>query len=134
MSSFHCYRAIAATAFFLVAFGGATANAQETCVIARSSAGPMLIQSKAFGRARDRLTTAAHNAEAQIRRAHAANGFVAGAVRYGRIALDCFRPNPQQFRVKCEGVQTVCVSYTKTRDCPANQYYSAVARRCVTLR
>ncbi len=133
MSCLHHSHVVAAAAFLLAALAGSTASAQETCVTARSSAGPMLIESKAFGRARDRLASALRNTEAQIRRAHAANGFVAGTTRYGRKSINCFRPNPQRFAKKCEGSQMVCVSYTQTQNCPANQYYSAVARRCVTL-
>jgi len=133
MSSLRNFLAAAVTLFTLVAIAGGPASAQETCVTARSSAGPMLIESKAFGRANDRLRTAARNAEAQIRRAHAANGFVAGAAHYGRVAINCYRPDPLKFRKKCEGVQTVCVQYTQTRSCPANQYFSPTARRCVTL-
>jgi hypothetical protein len=125
--------ALAATMLAIAALAGGTANAEETCVTARSSAGPMLIEAKAFSRANDRLQTAARNAEAQIRRAHAANGFVAGAVRYGRIAINCFRPDPLKFRKKCEGTQQVCVSYTRTQTCPPNQYFSPAVRRCVTL-
>lgn len=110
------------------------AKAQETCVTARSSAGPMLIEGKAFSRANDRLASAARNTAAQIQRAHAANGFVAGSVRYGRVAINCFRPDPLKFRVKCEGAQTVCVGYTQTQACPPNQYFSPTVRRCVTLQ
>ncbi len=87
---------VATTMFTLVMLAVGPASAQETCITARSSAGPMLIESKAFSRANDRLGTAARNAEAQIRRAHAANGFVAGAVRYGRVAINCYQAGPAQ--------------------------------------
>lgn len=125
--------AATATMLALVVFSAGTAAAQETCVTARSSAGPMLIEGKAFGRANERLQTAARNAEAQIRRAHAANGLVAGAAHYGRVSINCFRPDPLKYRKKCEGQQTVCVSYTQTQGCPENQYFSPTARRCVTM-
>ena len=126
-------RKIAATAVLLTALTCGSAFAQETCLTARSSSGLMLGETRAFNRARDRLSSALRDTEAQIRQAHAKNGFVAGSTRFGRKSINCYRPDPQRFVKKCDGYQQVCVSYTQTQNCPANQYYSAAARRCVTL-
>ena len=126
-------KSILAVAVCLAAAVG-SAQAEQTCFVATASGGPVLGKNRAFDRAVGKIGRSARQTEAKIRRAHSANGFNAGEARYGRMSVDCFRPDPQKFKTKCVARQQVCVDYTKVRDCPLDQYYSAAARRCVTLQ
>ena len=123
-------RATAILAVTITGVFGSLAQAQEVCLTANSQAGPFIIQGNAFERAVERLPGQVRQAEQKIRAAHQANGLVAGITTYSRHWVNCF---PRSNGHVCQGFQKVCVSYAKKQDCPSHQYYSATARRCVTL-